>query len=368
MISIVIPIFNGADYIKETYKMICDSSEKDLEVIFVNDGSKDDSGNIINEIAMRDNRVKYYEKENGGIAAARNYGLDQVSGEFVCFLDQDDYIKSDMFTVLKEDLIQTGADYVKAHASAVKDGIEQSYCEIRKQICLINGTVDYQHFLQTLIMRDVSSYPECNISPSIWSCMFRTDFLRKKEMSFWAFCDYEDDWLFNIKAFINADKICLETRTVYGWRINQLSESHNRIFKDKYIHDFYKRHNQLQEFLWESLKEAQLTEKETLRFKREMQKQVLLWGLSNETGRGIKQNTVRESTRIMKNIVAQERKKGICKGINRHALSTSTSGGTGVKWLFYIFRDKLLTFLLLHHLEGLAVRVNKKYLHGRWHN
>ena len=78
MISVVIPIYNGEKFLTETYERLCRSEEKDLELLFVNDGSTDKSAELIKKFQQRDSRVKYFEKENGGIASARNYGLQHA--------------------------------------------------------------------------------------------------------------------------------------------------------------------------------------------------------------------------------------------------------------------------------------------------
>ena len=78
--------------------------------------------------------------------------------------------------------------------------------------------------------------------------------------------------------------------------------------------------------------------------------------------------TIRQSTEVMRKIVKEEKKYGIKKGMLRRPLPISIYGQHGVKKLYYTFRDVLLTFLLLHHMELFAVVLNKKVMHGRWHN
>ena len=104
MISVVIPVYNGEKFLAETYETLCGSEEKDLELLFVNDGSTDKSAELIKEFQKKDSRVKYFEKENGGIASSRNYGLQHAEGEYVCFLDQDDFVKTDMFSLIRHPL------------------------------------------------------------------------------------------------------------------------------------------------------------------------------------------------------------------------------------------------------------------------
>jgi glycosyltransferase involved in cell wall biosynthesis len=101
MISIVVPVYNGENYIRQMYAYIVDAAamlppEQPVEILFVNDGSKDNSAAVLGELASSDSRVCPVSKPNGGIASARNAGLDRASGDFICFVDQDDIMHPDM--------------------------------------------------------------------------------------------------------------------------------------------------------------------------------------------------------------------------------------------------------------------------------
>ena len=89
-VSVVVPVYNGAEYLEKTVKTILAQSFTDFELILVNDGSSDTSAELMNTFETKDNRVKTHHKENGGVACARNYGIQYAKGEFVAFCDQDD--------------------------------------------------------------------------------------------------------------------------------------------------------------------------------------------------------------------------------------------------------------------------------------
>lgn len=90
LVSIVIPVYNGAEYLEKTVNSILSQHYSNFELLLVNDGSSDNSKKIIDGLLLQDNRVKAFHKENGGVAAARNYGIDRAEGEFIAFCDQDD--------------------------------------------------------------------------------------------------------------------------------------------------------------------------------------------------------------------------------------------------------------------------------------
>ena len=96
-ISIVIPLYNGEKYIRQTLENILRSSYRNLEIIIINDGSTDQGLHICETIRKKDPRIMIYTKENGGIVSARNYGAAKATGDFLCFCDQDDFVEKDCY-------------------------------------------------------------------------------------------------------------------------------------------------------------------------------------------------------------------------------------------------------------------------------
>lgn len=366
MLSVVIPVYNGAKYILETIKYIQASTYTDLEIIIVNDGSKDQSEDIIIQIASEEKRIKYFYKENGGIVSARNYGMECATGKYICFVDQDDIVKPHMFALLIGDLEANQADFAQG---GVAHSLEESDIKAEDTMRILKkDTKEYNDSYGALILRGDVIQTSKKIDCNIWNKIYRLDFLKEHQIYFKTFLDYEDDWIFVINAMKHANRITLRDEVVYIWRQNEESESRNRVIQDKYLENFYQKHCALRKFLLESLLEIPLANNLYALFEKELQKETLLWGLSNETGRGISNRTIHQSTDVMRKIVKQERKYGLKKGMLRRPLPVSIYGQHGVKKIYYIFRDMLMTFLLLHHMELLAVVLNKKVMHGRWHN
>ena len=101
-ISVIVPVYNVEKFIKRCLDSIINQTMRDLEIILVNDGSTDNSGKICDEYAQLDNRITVIHKENGGLSSARNTGLDVATGEWIAFVDSDDYIEKNMYEVLYE--------------------------------------------------------------------------------------------------------------------------------------------------------------------------------------------------------------------------------------------------------------------------
>ena len=112
MISIIVPVYNVEKYIRKCLDSIIGQTYTDLEIILVDDGSPDNSGAICDEYAKNDSRIKVIHKQNGGLSSARNAGLDVASGEFVTFIDSDDYIEADTISSVVDAISQKQVEIV----------------------------------------------------------------------------------------------------------------------------------------------------------------------------------------------------------------------------------------------------------------
>lgn len=110
LISVIVPVYNVERYLHECVDSILAQTYISLEIILIDDGSSDSSGEICDDYAKKDNRVIVIHKENGGLSSARNAGIDVVGGEYVTFIDSDDYIEKDMIFVLYNNLIKYDAN------------------------------------------------------------------------------------------------------------------------------------------------------------------------------------------------------------------------------------------------------------------
>ena len=110
LISVIVPVYNVAQYLEKSIASIQQQTYQNLEIILVDDGATDESGRLCEQIAEQDERVLVYHKENEGLSQARNDGLKQAHGDYVIFIDSDDYIHSEMIASLYQQLIKEDAD------------------------------------------------------------------------------------------------------------------------------------------------------------------------------------------------------------------------------------------------------------------
>ncbi len=122
LISVIIPVYNVEQYLNRCVDSVINQTYKNLEIILVDDGSTDNSGKICDEYALKDNRIMVVHKKNGGAGSARNAGLDIAKGEYIGFVDSDDYIEPDMYEFLYDLLLQNKADVSCCNMFDYKDG------------------------------------------------------------------------------------------------------------------------------------------------------------------------------------------------------------------------------------------------------
>ena len=115
LISIIVPVYNVEKYLKKCIDSIVNQTYKNLEIILVDDGATDRSGEICDELAKLDNRIKVYHKENGGLSDARNYGVERATGDYIGFVDSDDYIDAEMYEKLYEAITKEDADVAECN-------------------------------------------------------------------------------------------------------------------------------------------------------------------------------------------------------------------------------------------------------------
>lgn len=110
LITIIIPIYNVDKYLKKTMESIINQSYKNIEILLINDGSTDNSGKICDIYAKKDNRIKVFHQENKGVSSARNLGINNAKGEYIVFVDGDDYVSSKYISSLYECITKNEAD------------------------------------------------------------------------------------------------------------------------------------------------------------------------------------------------------------------------------------------------------------------
>ena len=143
LISVIVPIYNVEAYLPRCLDSIVNQTYQNLEIILVDDGSPDNCGAICDEYARRDSRIRVIHKMNGGLSSARNVGLDIMMGEYLTFVDSDDWLSLDAVQVLYDRLVEDGSDMaIGMHTDVYPDGREDgAFCQWMTDQCCT--TKDY---------------------------------------------------------------------------------------------------------------------------------------------------------------------------------------------------------------------------------
>ena len=147
MISVIVPVYNVEKYLERCVKSIAAQTYKDLEILLIDDGSTDKSGEMCDDFQQTDSRIKAFHKQNGGLSDARNYGIEHSAGEFISFVDSDDYIDEKMLETLHRLITENDADLAVCSAMDVFEGKEVTQVKEIKKFNL-NKVESYKYMLR----------------------------------------------------------------------------------------------------------------------------------------------------------------------------------------------------------------------------
>lgn len=145
--SIIVPVYNVEKYIKKCLDSLKDQTYENFEIIIVNDGSEEQEEKIIKKY-LKDKRFKYFVKENGGLSDARNYGIKYVSGDYILFVDSDDYIEKDLLKKLNNILTKTQYDMIKFNFNDVIENKKIKHSEklVGSKKVFIKDLINFDYF------------------------------------------------------------------------------------------------------------------------------------------------------------------------------------------------------------------------------
>ena len=213
LVSIVIPVFNSEKYLRQCLDSVTNQTWKNLDIVCVNDGSQDDSLSILTEYAAIDNRVRVFTKENEGkgAASARNMGLANATGDYIQFLDSDDFFEPDMVEALVRKAMDTGAEVVICRGQ-VFDEEQQKVINI-----LPHPDLQYAPDRAFFSWRDCPEYI-CEIADNYaWNKLFKRRLLIDNDLSFTPI-PISDDQDISMIAPVVAERVAVIDRAFINYR------------------------------------------------------------------------------------------------------------------------------------------------------
>ena len=218
-VSVIVPVYNGEKYLAQCLDSIINQTLEDIEIICVNDGSNDNSLSILEKYASKDNRIKIISTENNGLGAARNSGLELATGEFIAFVDADDWIDKETYGLLYSKSVSSNLDllifqlinYIENNGNLVETDLYNHKCFINHSITekSIFNHEDTKEYLFEI--------PVCAVSK-----LYKKEFLDKNNLRFPEGFLFEDNSFF-YNAYLNAEKCGFLAKHLYFRRRHEES-------------------------------------------------------------------------------------------------------------------------------------------------
>lgn len=261
-ISVIIPVYNGAQYICECLESVCAQTIREMEIICINDGSTDRSLQILKEFAEKDSRIKIIDQKNRGVSAARNAGLAIAQGKYVGFVDGDDTIEKDFFLKLFQKAEECEADAVYSRLS------------YNHHVGGFANVIDRDEIIQDLLPQFLR---QDNFN-SVCIKIFRLEIIREHQIRFPLGTQHGEDAQFNIEFLMKASRISFLDYCGYHYRQVEGSATRN-IAK----HDYLKRMVEVYQTDWSpiigtAIEKDQLENLKSIRFANAVISMVYIYG------------------------------------------------------------------------------------------
>lgn len=245
MISVIVPIYNTSEYLHKCVESILEQTYRDLEIILVDDGSAYLCGKICDEYAALDSRIRVIHKENGGSTSARKVGLEMANGEFVGFVDSDDWIEPDYYETMVLEQEKSGADIVlSGHFHEI--GLDSR--QVKDNFPA--GIYTSEQLLPTLLY--AGRFFEYGVQPHMVTKLFKREIVMKTQMRVDNRIVIGEDAAVTYPSVLEAEKICISDICAYHYiqhqnsmtkgeikngadRYNLLFEHLERIFREKKV-------------------------------------------------------------------------------------------------------------------------------------
>ncbi|WP_138493781.1 glycosyltransferase [Paenibacillus pinistramenti] len=209
LVSVIVPVYNVESYLRKCLDSICGQTYSRLEIIVVNDGTRDGSQAIIDEYARNDKRIRPLMKANGGLSSARNAGMDAAEGDYLAFIDSDDWIAPDMIKQMVRTAEAENSDVVVCNYDKVyADHTERMYLKLREEIIDVKklGIAEYMY-------RCLFTYEHGH---EVWNKLYRREVIERNGIRFEPNKEiFSEDLMFNLYVLCHAGRIAAVNQSFY---------------------------------------------------------------------------------------------------------------------------------------------------------
>lgn len=245
-LSVVIPVYNVERYLDSCVSSVLNQTLNDIEIILVDDESPDNCPILCDEYAENDSRVKVVHKKNGGLGFARNTGLEVAAGEYVTFLDSDDFVDRDAYESLIDLIESYDADVLYYKFSRFTDVAEIGET-IKSDSVIVYDEKDVKSLMLDIIAAPLSSKTDRNIQCSSCTAIYRSSILKNNNVRFHSERELiSEDLIFNLDFLSHANRAVYNMTRYYHYRINEVSLTQtvrtDRVEKNLALYEFINAH------------------------------------------------------------------------------------------------------------------------------
>lgn len=229
-VSIIVPVYNTEKYLKQCIDSIISQTLKDIEIIIIDDGSAQECASFCDELAKSDSRIQVIHKENGGLGFARNSGINAAHGEYIGFVDSDDYIKPMMYETLYTSAVKTDADLAISGICFVGGNTFSQSGDYIEKNCFEKDTVFEKGDIKNLLLGVVGALPQesddSRYGVSVCKNIFKRSLLSEKNIEFFSERKFiSEDTLFMVDFIKHAKNVVGINGAFYCYRRNDDSLS-----------------------------------------------------------------------------------------------------------------------------------------------
>lgn len=234
-VSIIVPVYHVEKYLIRCVNSLINQTLKEIEIILVDDGSPDACPNICDKLALQDSRIQVIHKINGGLGFARNSGIEMATGEFIAFVDSDDYVDLNMFDCL--------------YTQVKSDRLDTVFCGFHQQdsnhnihsISEVNATQVFQsqNEIQAFLLDMIGTLPSYKFDRkyqmSVWHALYARDIIEKNSIRFYSEKEFiSEDIIFHIDYLTHSNRLGIIPEPLYYYCDNAQSSLSNSFREDRF--------------------------------------------------------------------------------------------------------------------------------------
>ena len=240
LISIIVPVYNtNSDLLEKCVKSLLEQTYKNIEILIIDDGSNIENLKKYEKICSVSN-IRWIKRKNFGVSTTRNYGIENANGNYIMFVDSDDYLEVDACEKMADIINKQDIDVIISNANKVINENKEFYNSKINESKMLNK-MERKKLIDSIFLDGIGG-STFYFADTPWAKLFKKDFLNNYKIHFETELKMGEDGIFNFEAYYNAKNIYFIKDSIYNYRINEESvcNKYNEFIVEMYINDMNK--------------------------------------------------------------------------------------------------------------------------------